>query len=520
MILYLIKSSAALFIMLTFYHLVLINEKAFIFNRFFLLASAFIAMLAPLLVIDILPEWITSAKEIIYVPEYSIPTRSEFTVISATSTTSEHWNIYSIVLSVYLVISFIFLIRFIKNLVGILQKSNKGIKIPFGEQTIVLIEDTLSPFSFFNHIFINRADYHSGVEPQILRHEVRHTKAFHSIDVIFLELLLCLLWWNPVFCWLRNTILLNHEFYADQQEELSKIKHYKRLIYRQINRQNINYPASGFNYSFIKKRLTMLDKTKNGPHLWVKKLMVLPFIILTILLVSKNVIAQKVTESQLTYVEIDGRGQSNSIPFFHSPSGTKALSADEITIVIKQQGVSAFDEIDFIYAEKRYKGAEIAEFIYSEDAADLFSRGLRNEYKAIIFIKTSTATGKKQRSIRIPGQGQGEGNINGTPFTPAPPALQSAPPSAPPTPAAYGPGGGGSVAPAAYGPGGGGSKVSEDSSGPPVINGAPPVPPAPPAPPAPTAVQAPPPPPAPLAPPAPPAPEKDKEKAKKKGNSN
>ena len=57
------------------------------------------------------------------------------------------------------------------------------------------------PFSFFNHIFIN-PKYHKQEELNaILVHEQVHIHERHWIDLIFIELLTVIFWFNP-FIWL------------------------------------------------------------------------------------------------------------------------------------------------------------------------------------------------------------------------------------------------------------------------------------------------------------------------------
>lgn len=119
-------------------------------------------------------------------------------------------------------------------------------------------------FSFFNYIFINHNI--SGAErKKILLHEKAHILQWHTIDRIFIELILVFQWFNP-FTWLyRRAIIENHEFLADANTiklGVNQLK-YQQLLLNQLFRTNQVQFVTYFNQSLIKKRIFMMTKITN-----------------------------------------------------------------------------------------------------------------------------------------------------------------------------------------------------------------------------------------------------------------
>ncbi len=71
------------------------------------------------------------------------------------------------------------------------------------------------PFSFFNHIFINTDDQSRDEIEEIIAHEKVHIQERHWIDLLIIELLTVVFWFNPVIWLFEHAIKLNHEFLAD-----------------------------------------------------------------------------------------------------------------------------------------------------------------------------------------------------------------------------------------------------------------------------------------------------------------
>ena len=127
----------------------------------------------------------------------------------------------------------------------------------------MFVEERILPYSFFRYIFVNQADYENGkIEKELLMHEEAHCLQYHSIDIIIIELLNIFFWFNPAIWLFRKSILLNHEYYADNKVLTYRDPiDYQQLLLNILLRNNSNYLVSNFKYSFIKSRINMMTKS-------------------------------------------------------------------------------------------------------------------------------------------------------------------------------------------------------------------------------------------------------------------
>ena len=272
MIAYLIKSSICLLLLLVFYKLLLEKEKMHQFNRAYLLGSVLFSFLVPLYVINI------------YVPVETLDFPIDFDEellngeILQQKKEISYWTIAGIL---SLVISTVFFVRFIVNLSKIILKIRQNTKIKIDNATLVLVEDLISPHTFWNYIFINKEEYkNEKLEEELLTHELTHVTQRHTIDVLLIELLKIIFWFNPLFYFLKKLIQLNHEFIADNKViHLHKnISEYQHLLLNKAAWNNDYYLASNLNYSLTKKRLVMMSTRTSKVNNWLKKLAVIPLL--------------------------------------------------------------------------------------------------------------------------------------------------------------------------------------------------------------------------------------------------
>jgi TonB family protein len=88
----------------------------------------------------------------------------------------------------------------------------------------------------------------------------------HTLDVIFIELIQIIYWFNPIFILFNKSVRINHEYLADDGviRDCLDIKGYSEKLINFIScRRNIPL-TSGFNHSLTKKRLIMMTKPKSG----------------------------------------------------------------------------------------------------------------------------------------------------------------------------------------------------------------------------------------------------------------
>ena len=80
--------------------------------------------------------------------------------------------------------------------------------------TICVVPDNVPPFSFCSFIVMNHSDYNIA-DSAILTHERGHIRQHHSCDVLLVDLLTALQWFNPAMWMLRADLRAIHEYEAD-----------------------------------------------------------------------------------------------------------------------------------------------------------------------------------------------------------------------------------------------------------------------------------------------------------------
>jgi len=217
---YLLKSSAAIMVFYSLYWLLLRNETYFKLNRAYLILSIAISMFAPLLNISILKSTSTNISNIL-----------EPIAITAKGVISSNNNSLSILSIIYISGFVFFTLHLFTKLSRIYYLYARFPKVQYNGFRTVLVDSNISPFTFFSILFLSRSDYESGNITEMVIHEKAHKEQLHSLDVILLELVTIIQWYNP-FIWLtRMALKSEHEFLAD-----SKVleKGYNKVAYQTL----------------------------------------------------------------------------------------------------------------------------------------------------------------------------------------------------------------------------------------------------------------------------------------------
>lgn len=259
MMAFIIKSTVCLVILYGYYHLFLRPQKILFFNRFYLIFSLVFSMIIPLVVIPVNSSSpINSALDKFTLTAGQLIQGEAIVENSPPMVTSQN-----ILIALFIIISSMILIRFTLNIFRISRKIHKSKKVRNLKTSLVLIEENTLPYSFFTYIFVNRSDFENGkIEKELLMHAEAHCLQYHSIDIVIIELTNVFLWFNPVIWLFRKSILLNHEYCADNRVLTDRDPiDYQQLLVNIILQNNSKYLVSNFKYSFIKNRINIITKS-------------------------------------------------------------------------------------------------------------------------------------------------------------------------------------------------------------------------------------------------------------------
>ncbi len=267
---YLILTFLATGVAYGLYYLFLKREKCFKINRAYLIGSLALCFLAPLVHLNF-PEQVQVAETAVnfkeataavFAPEMT-QQRGHITEIAAPE--RPWWPL--ILFYVYITVTCVFLFRFGSNLFKIIRHTKRVSPEKFGKFKLIPLADSGSPFSFFRYIFIHRDDLkNKALSGTVIQHEMAHGRQYHTLDILFVEILTCLFWFNPfVWCY-KKALVENHEFLADAEvlREGAALNAYAQQLIDAGNRARTYSLLSGFNFSQTKTRIIMLYKKSSS----------------------------------------------------------------------------------------------------------------------------------------------------------------------------------------------------------------------------------------------------------------
>lgn len=304
MIDFIIKSSFSLSVFFIFYKLFLENEKMHLFNRFYLLITLLFSLVIPFITIQ-------TANEI---PLQNFQTFiAEPIVIKQKESSFFLFNWTVLFFVCYGLVTLTLLIRFAKNVLNLLKKAKANPFIYFKNTKVILVEEETIPHTFLNFIFVNKHDFQNNqIQEELFSHELVHIHQKHTLDILFIEILKTIFWFNPLFYAYKKAIQLNHEFLADENivKKYNNVPFYQALLLNSNGSKPI-YLASNLNYLVTKKRLIMITKSTSKRMNFIKKTASLAIMASLFLFLSLKVNAQEKVKSNSTK-SIKSTAQSSS----------------------------------------------------------------------------------------------------------------------------------------------------------------------------------------------------------------
>lgn len=279
MLIYLLKSTACLAIFWAFYKLMLEKESIHHFKRYFLLGALIASLIIPNLVFVEYIEPLqpnTSAFSPLVEQGAAVTIEQPIPQTSVFDWQLLLWIIYGLG-----VIGFG--LRFIANLLRIRLRIKKNPKFKDNFVTKVLLAQTLPPHTFFNFIFLNQQQFEAkNIPHEVLLHEETHARQRHSLDILLIELLQVVLWFNPLIYLFKSSIKLNHEFLADKAVIKKSRDHsqYQNTLLSYLSNgiedhQSVGI-ANAINYSSIKKRFTVMKTNTSTTSFVLRSFLLLP----------------------------------------------------------------------------------------------------------------------------------------------------------------------------------------------------------------------------------------------------
>ena len=237
-----------------------------------------------------------------------------------------------------LAIFFVQLFRLIREIRGGLHtKDELG-------NTIVIHGGDFAPFSFLHYIIISASDYEHLRRP-ILAHEQAHIRLGHTYDLLLLEAVKAVQWFNPFVYLLGRDLKAVHEYEADNAVLSYGIdaKTYQLLLVTKAVGSRLQTVCNNLSHHSLKKRINMMHTHKSNRWLMGKALILPALMALAVVVWAKPKVEEIIpsNETVSSIVEDNDQVQDNG-PVEVAVPGMGIVTTDEVQGFYKGRMLNAF----------------------------------------------------------------------------------------------------------------------------------------------------------------------------------
>ena len=301
-LIYILESTICISVFYLLFRVLMQKEASFAVNRATLLTIVAASVIVPLVQlpqlmqtpvhVELIPDFSENRIQIQKLPvaQYTTVTEVPPTVSDPTSPTNELTvPLETLLKYLYIAGVLIALLFFIQNLIRIFFLARKATVQQKDGYRLLIIDREVPSFAFGRSVVISRTDYDAH-GPAILAHEQAHIRLNHFVDLLLLELVKIIHWFNPAVYALIGDMKEIHEFQADEQTLHSGIdaKQYQLLIIQKGVGPRRFALANSFNHCQIKKRITMMNKSKTSKAWRWKVATFLPLLALLLMAFGKT----------------------------------------------------------------------------------------------------------------------------------------------------------------------------------------------------------------------------------------
>ena len=297
LLIYLAQSSLCLAALYLIYKVAMSHETLHVFNRVILLGSVILSALLPLCRVKVVKEYdaaptvasieVDDMVLVENVPELGIDFVSLFKDIA--------------VAAFVIGVAFM-LVRLAVGIYSVWRLIHSGrVSVITDDVTLTVVSKLSTPFSWFGHIVASEEDM-KVYRDMILSHELAHIRLRHSWDVMFVDLALCLWWFNPAMWLLRRELQSLHEYQADYAvlNEGVDAKNYQMLLIKRAAGARLHSVANCLNHSNLKNRITMMCKKNSSRWAAAKALLVLPVVAISLSAFATTVYVPREVQDKVT----------------------------------------------------------------------------------------------------------------------------------------------------------------------------------------------------------------------------
>ncbi|MDM1402514.1 hypothetical protein HX039_00120 [Myroides marinus] len=301
LLIYILKANGLLLVLYLFYKLFLQKETFVHANRIYFLGGIALSLLLPLI----------TYTSIVQVEVEPLDTMAYAYLLDDTSLDSvaveeSIWTAENLITS----LSYLYIALTAMSILWLGYKVIKLVrhihKLPVSQvnDSLRIDEQSSDAYSFMNWVVLPK-DYETMDQVDVvLAHEQVHVQQRHSIDLIIIETLKHLFWFNPALYFLQREINLNLEYIVDEEitRHADTYTYQRALVLYETNKLDCVPIVNTFGTSDLKKRIIMLNNPKSTNMKRLKYLLLTPVLGGFFFLFQTEVKAQ--------YIEVSGKDKS------------------------------------------------------------------------------------------------------------------------------------------------------------------------------------------------------------------
>lgn len=385
---YLVEANIYLVIFYLTYCIFLNRDTHYQLSRFYLIFSCIVSFILPVLQISTL----RPVKQVQPISQIVYPIPQTMEVVEQRPVSVEntpkpmpenHFTLTDSLCYGYLIgVGFSLLLFGIKLFALLRLTRNSSVKER--QCRMIYLPGTDIAFSFFNYLFIGDCAQEADT---MIRHELVHIRQKHSADIMFLELLKVINWFNPFMYLLQNSLKTVHEYIADEQtttHEMDAWTYSSFLLKNAYGTGGSSITHSFFNYNLLKKRIIMLNQQRSGNLARLKYLVTIP--ICAALLCTSTLLFSK------SYFVIDlGAANAGSTARY---AMVNSHPAKRKLLKVTQNGITTLTDHISVDQKKIYTAATITK----TDRSQL----LKNHHIKVEVVEDSTLFTTKDGRLMLP----------------------------------------------------------------------------------------------------------------------
>ena len=309
---YIVEAGLSLGIFTLVYWFFLRSETRFKATRFYLLLALLFSTLLPFFSLKV--KFFEPVNLSISQIESQVPTSNllETVTVYASGIPAKVGDLllsfnYSIMIYLLGAMAAFFVIAF--GFFQLVQLCSKNRVYKLKKARLVVSNIEVSPYSFFNYIFINKDLTEQENWKTMVHHELEHVKQGHSFDILFIDFMMIFQWFNPFYWIIRHMVRENHEFLADTgvlQKGLITGAQYKKLLLSQAIGGRPVITSNFLNVKTIKKRFKMITKNNSRKSSVLKYILSIAFafILIMFLAIERKADAGELLSSFVTNIPV------------------------------------------------------------------------------------------------------------------------------------------------------------------------------------------------------------------------